>query len=280
MRAIQVQEKINLTFRMKTNQYKLALITGASSGIGTAYAEKLAANNINLVLTARSTDKLEELSQKLEAEYAIKAYVISQDLSDPGAAKQLYENCQKQKLHVDLLINNAGFGYQGFFEKSELAFYTNMLNLNITALTELTYLFGKDMLDNGLGAVQNIASVAGVQPIPYFSVYAASKSYVIDFSLALWREWKDRGVLVSVMCPGPVETRFFEVSGANPREMMLRKLQTPEDVAEIGWKAILKKKPEVFSSRSLSLTAGFATKLPAKWVASVINATMKPKANL
>lgn len=262
---------------MANTLFKRALITGASSGIGTAYAYELASQGLDLVITARSIDRLEAIGQEIEKKYEVNVAVIAEDLSDTDAPARLFEICDQKNMLPDVLINNAGFGYQGFFEKTTLETYTGMLQVNVAALTQLTYLFGKAMLAQKHGAIHNIASVAGVQPIPYFSVYAATKSYVIDFSLALWQEWKSSGVRVSVMCPGPVETRFFEVSGANPREMMLRKLQTPEEVAKKGWKAILKNKPRIYSSGALSFTAGLATKLPAPLVARIVSASMKPK---
>lgn len=259
------------------NKINLALITGPSSGIGTAFAQQLAKGGADLIFVSRSEKKLQELAENLKAEYNNNIWIFPCDLAQPGSAQSVLEFCESHKLEPDLLINNAGFGYQGFFEDSELSFYDDMMQLNMNTLTDLSYLFGKKMIQKKNGGILNIASVAGGQPVPYFSVYAATKSYVIDFSVALWREWKEHNVHVTCLCPGPVDTNFFEVSGANPREMMLRKLQTPEEVAAIGLKAIYKNKPYLTTSTSLGITKWVSGKLSPKTVANTIERTMKPK---
>ena len=198
-----------------------ALITGASSGIGAEFARQLAAKQTDLILVARSQDKLEELASKLEQQYCINAEVIVQDLTEPAAGKTLFDLVGQKGLTVDLLINNAGFGDYGEFgdlSKEEeqrdrnLIKQLSMIQLNITVLTELTGLFLPVMKQRGDGGIINISSIAGFQPLPYMSVYAATKAFVLNFTEALWAENKDSGVRILAVCPGPTESEFFKVA--------------------------------------------------------------------
>lgn len=257
------------------SEFQNVVITGASSGIGVSFSRLLASKKSNLVLTARSGDILQKLADELTSEYNITVHVFSCDLSVPGSAQKVYDYCSEINFTPDLLINNAGFGYQGKFENCELITYDAMMQLNINTLTDLTWLFGRDMLSRKKGGILNVASMAGVQPIPYFSVYAATKSYVIDLSIALWNEWKDNNVHVTALCPGPVDTKFFEVSGANPREMMIRKLQSPDSVARIGLQAVIKNKPVVPTTPALRATNWLAGKVSPVLAARMVKYFMK-----
>ena len=187
-----------------------ALVTGASSGIGETFARELAAQNQNLVLVARSQAKLEQLACELEEQYQIKATVIAQDLTKPSAGQKLYDVIKSQELTVNLLINNAGFGDYGKFRDRPLDKQLAMIQLNITVLTELTGLFLPEMIERGTGGIVNLSSIAGFQPLPYMSVYAATKAFVLNFTEALWAENKDSGVNILAVCPGPTESEFFK----------------------------------------------------------------------
>lgn len=189
-----------------------ALITGASSGIGEAFAWELAARNMNLILVARSQAKLEHLASELQAEYKIQTEVIVQDLTKPGAGSAVYEAIAQKNLSVELLINNAGFGDYGAFSERPLTRQLEMIQLNIVALVELTHRFLPSMQQRRSGSIINIASIAAFQPMPYLSVYAATKAFVLSFSEALWAENHHYGVRVLVVCPGPTETNFFKVA--------------------------------------------------------------------
>lgn len=191
---------------------KTALITGASSGIGAAFARELATRKTNLVLVARSQDKLQQLAEQLKEQFQINTQIIVQDLSQPGAAQTLYDAIAQQDMTIDLLINNAGFGDYGKFLDRELSKQIEMIQLNITALVELTYLFLPAMKQRQSGAIVNVSSIAGFQPLPYMSVYAASKAFVLSFSEALWAENKDSGVRILALCPGATESNFFKVA--------------------------------------------------------------------
>lgn len=188
----------------------IALITGASSGIGKAFALELASQKRDLVLVARSHQKLIELGKELEEKEGIKTLVIAQDLTEPQAGKLVYDQINSQGFTVDLLINNAGFGDYGSFCDRPLDKQINMIQLNITVLTELTGLFLPPMRERKRGGIINVASIAAFQPIPYMSIYSATKAFVLSFSEALWAENKDYGVNILALCPGPTESDFFQ----------------------------------------------------------------------
>ena len=188
---------------------KTALVTGASSGIGETFARELAQKKYNLVLVARSQDKLDRLATELSKKHQINTEVISQDLTESNAGQKVFNLLQEKNIVVDLLINNAGFGDYGEFVSRPLSKQMAMIQLNITALVELTGLFLPLMQERENGAIVNVASIAGFQPIPYMSVYAATKAFVLSFSEALWAENKDKGVKVLVTCPGPTESEFY-----------------------------------------------------------------------
>lgn len=188
---------------------KTALVTGASSGIGETFARQLARKKTNLILVARSQDKLEQLATELCNQYQIKTTVVTQDLSQNSAGQAVFDQVQAQDLSVDLLINNAGFGDYGAFCDRPLSKQMTMIHLNIAAVVELTGLFLPLMHKKGSGEIINVASIASFQPIPYMSVYAATKAFILSFSEALWAENKDKGVKVLVSCPGPTESQFY-----------------------------------------------------------------------
>ncbi|GLZ77943.1 dehydrogenase [Actinorhabdospora filicis] len=207
-----------------------ALITGASSGIGTAFAERLAAEGHDLVLVARTKDRLDAIAARLRAAHGIAVDVIPQDLSLPGAAAAITERLTRP---VDLLVNNAGFGTSGRFEDIDADAEHRMLMVNVVALVDLTHALLPGMLERGHGGVINIASTAGFQPSPYFASYAATKTFVLNFSLALWAEYEKRGVRVLAVCPGPTETAFFDGMSASASSIG-GKVGTPEEIATLA----------------------------------------------
>lgn len=190
-----------------------ALITGASSGIGAEFAEQLAARGHDLVLLARSADRLAELARRLGETHGVTAHVLVQDLAEPDAARRVGAELAARGLEVDLLVNNAGFGTCGRFEENDPRRDHEQLMVNVVALVGLTHELLPGMLARGRGSVVNVASTAAFQPTPYFAVYGASKTFVLDFGLALHQEYRRRGIKVLTLCPGPVETGFFEVIG-------------------------------------------------------------------
>ena len=191
---------------------KTALITGASSGIGVAFAEQLASAGLDLILVARSTNKLNALARKLRKE-GCRVEVISQDLSTANAGSKLSKSVAELGMTVDLLINNAGFGTVGHFDQQSAAREAQEVKLNALAVVDLTHAFLPKMLSQGHGGVINVASVAAFQAVPFMSVYAATKAFVLSFSEGLWGEYRSRGLKVVCLCPGPVDTGFFEATG-------------------------------------------------------------------
>ncbi|GAB4286085.1 MAG: SDR family oxidoreductase [Oscillatoriaceae cyanobacterium] len=189
-----------------------ALITGASSGIGEVFAQELAQRQYNLILVARSEAKLQELATKLQQAHGINAEIIVQDLSQPGGGTAVFEAVSQKGLTVDMLINNAGFGDYGAFSDRPLPKFMEMIQLNITTLVELTHLFLAPMRQRRQGSIINVASIAGFMPLPYMSVYAATKAFVLSFSEALWAENRTSGIRIQALCPGPTATQFFQAA--------------------------------------------------------------------
>lgn len=187
-----------------------ALITGASAGIGAAFAKELAVRQTNLVLVARSEQKLSDLATQLQARHNIQVEIVVQDLTKPDAAQTVFDTVCDRGITVDVLINNAGFGEYGDFVEIDRQKQLNMIQLNILALVDLTHLFLQQMRQRRSGSIINMSSVAAFQSMPYFAVYAATKSFILSFSEALWAENRQYGVRVIAVCPGPTDTNFFQ----------------------------------------------------------------------
>ncbi|MDP5054016.1 MAG: SDR family oxidoreductase [Congregibacter sp.] len=185
-----------------------ALITGASAGIGEELARLHAEKGGDLVLVARRKDRLEVLAQSLRSKHGVRVHVIAADLAKPAAAKKLLAQVAALGVTIDVLINNAGFGGHGKFHENGLEREQRMMQLNMVALTELSYYFAQGMVERGAGKILNVGSVAGFLPGPLQAVYYASKAYVNSFSQAIANELQGTGVTVTVLCPGPVATEF------------------------------------------------------------------------
>lgn len=221
-------------------QGKWALVTGASAGIGLALAEQLAASGANLVLTARRSDRLEALAAKLRSEYSIEVSTITADLADPSAPEQLLAATEDSGVAIDILINNAGFGYNGEFAKGDAAWQRQMVDVNCAAVVHLTRLFLPKMIERRRGYIMIVASTASYQPVAYMSTYAATKVFDRFFSEALAHEVAEYGVKVSALCPGPTESEFGQVAGASA--MHGRTSQSAEDVALLGLEGLVEGK--------------------------------------
>lgn len=222
---------------MKTFKDKTILLTGASGGIGAAMARQLADPTVTLLLTARSEERLRAVADETKRHGAT-ARVFPQDLSAPGADAALHESVTREGFAPNVLVNNAGFGALGRFESVSADEYTEMLTLNVTNLTGLTRRCLPHMLGGEAGAgVLNVASTAAHQPVPYFAVYAASKSYVLHFSQALWAEYRGRGLAVTCLSPGPTRTGFQARAGSEGRAM--GPMESAEKVARVGLRALL-----------------------------------------
>lgn len=220
---------------MKRINGKTALITGASSGIGAAFATELAKEGATLILTARSESTLRTLAEKLTQQFNTQVHVFPADLSQPGAADALMKTITSAGLSVDLLINNAGVGKWANFLDESQASYESMLMLNITSLMNLTYQVLPGMLAKGEGGIINVASTGSFQPTPYIAVYGASKAFVLNFSEALYGEYMERGITVTALCPGNTATGFQAEANADTQGM---RADTPETVARQGLAAL------------------------------------------
>jgi short-subunit dehydrogenase len=218
-----------------------ALVTGASSGIGAEFASQLAARGMHLVLVARREELMRELAKDLHTRHGTRSEIIVCDLSQPDAIRHLVDDVASRGITIELLVNNAGFAVVGDVDHTEIDRILDMVQLNVSALTELTYRVLPGMLERGHGAIVNMASLAAFQPVAYMGAYAASKSFVLHFSEALWAETHDRGVTVMALCPGVTETGFFDVAGV-PGWLAKQKSQTPEQVVRSALRGLEKRR--------------------------------------
>ncbi|WP_327355933.1 SDR family NAD(P)-dependent oxidoreductase [Streptomyces sp. NBC_01304] len=245
-----------------------ALITGASSGLGAEFAVQLAASGHDLVLVARSEGRLHALADRLRAEHKVAAHVLVQDLAEPDAARRIEAELAARDLRVDLLVNNAGFGTCGRFEDIDPGRDHDQLMVNVVALVDLTHALLPGMLARGGGAVLNVGSTAGFQPGPYFAVYSAAKAFVLNFSLALRQECRGRGIKVLTLCPGPVETGFFEAIGTRDAAVT-GSFSGPEPVVRAALRALAKDKAYVTPGLSNALGAHLTPRRPRTLVAAI-----------
>lgn len=224
---------------------EFVIVTGASSGIGAGLARALAERGDSLILVGRRLDRLAELQKECASE-AVEIHPVELDLGEERAAEWFFAYCEEKGWRIKGLVNNAGLGFQGEFCRQDLGRIDNMIQVNLVALTRLCRLFLPKLLDCENSYLMNIASTAAMQPVPYFAVYAATKVYVLSLSEALHEEYRKRGVLVTCVCPGPVNTEFQKVAGMSPR--FFARSQTVEDVVRACLKAVEKRKAVVWTS--------------------------------
>ena len=224
----------------KAFEGKWALVTGASAGIGEALAIELAAAGANLILTARRPERLETLARRLGSEHKIQTQVIPADLADPGAPQELFDATEGRGTEVDVLINNAGFGYYGEFVAGDQSWQRTMVDVNCAAVVDLTRLFLPRMTERKRGYIMIVASTAAYQPVAYMATYAATKAFDRMLAEALAEETARFGIRVSALCPGPTESEFGEVAGVRVGES--RKFQSAAAVARIGLQGMVKGK--------------------------------------
>ncbi len=265
---------------MKKLENKTVLITGASSGIGFAFAHLLAGYKMKLVITARQTDKLNKLAAQLQKKGA-SVHIVTCDLSKKGGANLLYQQIQEANITIDLLINNAGFGKWGEFLDFDLETYNNMLQLNINALTELSYLFIPQMIKAGSGGIINVASLASFTPVPYAAVYSASKSYVLYFTEALSGEYQDKGLHIMALCPGGTESNFAKVAAPHLNsEGGNFDSDSAEFVAQKGLEAFLQGKRHVVIGKKNKTISLLPRLLSRKSIINIVGRAWKKRINL
>jgi short-subunit dehydrogenase len=226
---------------------KWVLITGASGGLGLEFADLLAAQKSNLVLVARRRQPMEKLASGLRHKYGVDVVVEAIDLASPGAPGRLKSSLDARSVAIDILVNNAGYGLHGEFRETPIERTVDMIQLNITALTELTYLFGRDMAARRSGHILLVASLLAFQAVPGYAAYAATKAYVLALGEALHDELRPHGVVVTNLCPGHTATGFDAAAGASVSRFLRLLTMRPRPVAASGVRALLQGKATVLS---------------------------------
>jgi short-subunit dehydrogenase len=255
---------------------RTALVTGASAGIGAAFARVLAGRGYRLVLTARRGDRLDALAAEIRRQHGGAADIIVADLADPAAPARIVEELQRRGAHVDLLVNNAGYGVPGRFEHPSWAQHDHFLRVMVTAVCELTYRLLPGMVERRWGRIINIASLAGLVPAPAgHTLYAASKAFVIRFSEALSAERSVDNVLTTAVCPGFTYTEFHDVTGTRAK---VSRMPGPlwmdaASVAEQGYAAVMRGQPVYVPGRVNRTIAWLARVLPEPLVRRAVGAS-------
>ena len=249
-----------------------ALVTGASRGIGFELARLLAADGNNLVLVSRSSEELEKARGRLVEQHGVSVRCLARDLSRPGEVLHLWRDVESDGVVVEVLVNNAGSGLYGLLAQQDRDALSSMLELNVVALTMLTRLALRGMLERGRGRILNVGSVTGYQPGgPRMAAYYASKSYVLSFSKGVSREIDGTGVTMTVLCPPTTKTAFEERSGAN-RSVLYSRLpvSSPEEVARAGYRGMMRGARVVLPGLSTKVLA-FAGEFPPRRIALEVN---------
>jgi short-subunit dehydrogenase len=254
---------------------KTTLITGASSGIGEAFARRLSALGENVTLVARSEDKLASLCQELTRDGQAGADYVALDLTADGAAGRLFEETTGRGLEVETLINNAGFGSMGDFTSLDLGRELEMIDLNVKALVALTRLYLVPMRERKRGTILNVASTAAFQGVPFMATYAATKAFVLSFSEALWDENRPFGVHVMALCPGVTETNFF--AAAHTDKPPMRVAQTADQVVDTALKGLKRGKSHIISGWTNYIMTESERLVPRWIVARIAGKAMRPK---
>lgn len=218
------------------------LITGASSGIGMGLAKLFAADGSDLVLVARREDRLNELAEELKSEHGIEVHVLPKDLSKKTSPKEIFNHLKKEKIEIDVLVNNAGFGSRGTVSELDTDLQVDMVQVNAAALTHLTSLFLPGIIERGQGGILNVGSLAGFQPGPNLAVYFATKAYVLSFTEALAEEISNPNIKVSCFAPGPVKTEFGEKSDLENSLLFKLSLMDLEPAVKAGYEGFRKGK--------------------------------------
>lgn len=238
---------------------EIALITGASSGIGYEIAKLFAADKTDLLIVARNEKKLLEIKKEFEEKFKVDVFIVAADLASQEGIQTVCDAVNSNNLIVNYLVNNAGFGDYGSFIDRSIEKYREMIHLNVLSLTELSYHFGKEMVKRGKGRILNVASMAGLQPDPNFAVYGATKAYVISVSEAIHKEFENTGVSVTVLSPGATISNFMERADMNNAKLYASGVMTSLEVALEGYHGMMKGKLHVipgFKNKILGFFSG------------------------
>jgi len=259
------------------NKGKTVLITGASNGFGMEFAKLFAQDGYNLILVARSTERMRKLGYSLQEEHQLEQVcILTADLTRPQAPREVYEEVKNSGQQVDVLINNAGAGVHGMFFDTDLEREKAIIQLNITTPVELTKLFLADMKRRNTGKILNLASVVSFMPSPLMAVYGASKAFILSFSEALANELKDTNITVTALCPGASNTMFFRRAGAAHTRAASGNLSEPEEVAKEGYEALMKGETRVVSGLANKLQTASTNFLPDTALAATMRYQMEP----
>jgi short-subunit dehydrogenase len=259
---------------LKKNHY--ALVTGGTSGIGYELAKLLAHDGYNLVIVARSSDRLLEVSDELQ-DLGIDVLLLDKDLSDPAAARQIYHELKEQGIQIDVLINNAAQGQRGKFHEVPLERHLEIMQLNMTSLVSLTRLFLDDMVSRNNGKILNLASVVSKTPAPEFCVYAASKAFILSFSEALSKELENTKITITALIPGRTDTDFFHKADmVDTKEYQDHSLADPAEVAKDGYEALMSGDHRVVSGVKNKVMVGMMNSMPDSANAANMQKNIQP----
>jgi short-subunit dehydrogenase len=263
---------------MNTQESKTALITGASSGIGQELAKLFAKDGYNLVLVARSTDKLNELGGKFWDEFGVETTVITKDLSEENAAQDVYNQVKEKNISIDVLVNDAGVGLYGMFAtETDWEREKSLIHLNVLTTTLMTKLFLKEMVERNEGKILNLASLVSITPMPLMAVYAATKAYIYNFTQSLINELKDTKVSVTALLPNATDTDFFNKAGA-ANTKATENLDDPTSVAKDAYNALMKGASKVIPGGLVNKAYEVASYVaPQEALAGMMRKTMEPK---
>ncbi|MEU6014490.1 SDR family oxidoreductase [Streptomyces sp. NPDC047515] len=253
---------------------QLAVVTGASSGIGTEFARQLARRGVDLVLVARSQDRLEALASTLSSQYGVKVTPVVLDLSRPDSSERLVRTLDEMGAVVDVLVNNAGFASHGDLAAADPERMEAQVQLNVGTLVGTTTRLLRGMVERGRGSVINVASTAGFQAVPHMAVYSATKAFVLSFTRSLWGETRGTGVAVLGICPGATDTAFFDVAGDNASVGSRR---TPQQVVDTALSALGGRKATVVDGGGNALVARAVSRLlPERPLIRIAERSVRP----
>lgn len=254
-----------------------ALITGASSGIGYEFSKLFAKAGYQLILVARSEDKLTDLKERLEGTNVM---IIAQDLAETDAGTKIYNKVKDNDQRIDVLVNNAGFGRGGYFDTTEVAVYEDMIHVNVLALTALTRLFAEDLQNSPFKNIPhgllNVSSIAAYLPGPNQAVYHATKAYILNLSESIAKEWKGTGATVTALCPGPTDTGFFHTAKME-KSFMAKQAKPLQDAAEAGFLGFINGKRIVLPHTSDKMNAMMPRVMPNMWAATLVKKMNDPR---
>ena len=259
------------------NRNRYALITGATSGIGYELAKLFARDGYSLILVARNEDLLQQTSDELKQQYGVEITPLAKDLFNPNAAKEIYDKTREMGINVNVLVNDAGQGQWGPFVETELQRDLDIIQLNIMSLVSLTKYFVRDMVNRNEGKILQLGSEAGTSPIPLLATYAATKAFVISFSVALADELRDTDITVTVLLPGATDTDFFhKANQENTVTYREKGLLSPEEVAKDGYDALMRGERKIISGGKTKMHVFMADMLGDKASAAAMRKQMEP----